>query len=137
MCHDNLNFRHIVLNIQNPIATMGPNYPSNVACVLNFHISYDFCYLLTKLPRWTTINDWKLILDFSFKAQIVLSHWRTSAKWRLRSPGQTQPTFDIIILCNNLISLLLLSFHLFLIRLQLRAAQLLKSQNRHPCIGQT
>ena len=67
----------------------------------------------------------------------MLSHWWTSPKWRLRSPGQTQPTFDIIILCNNLISLLLLSFHLFLIRLQLAAAQLLKSQNPHPCIGQT
>ena len=66
----------------------------------------------------------------------MLSHWRTSPKWGLRSPGQTQPTFDIIIICNNPISLLLLSFHLFLIRLQLGAAQLIKSQNPHPCIGQ-
>ena len=44
--------------------------------------------------------------------------------------------YCIIIICNNVTSLLLLSFHLFLISLQLAAAQLIKSQNPHPCIGQ-
>ena len=63
-----LNERWGCWESEEPSTTVGPNHPSNVAWVLNLRISYDCCYLLTKLARWTTINDRQLFLDFLVKS---------------------------------------------------------------------
>ena len=73
---DTTNFAVIIRGLQmwfSYVNTVGPNHPLNIACALNLRLSLDFCYLLSKLARWATINDRKLFwIFFSLKYKLWL-----------------------------------------------------------------